>query len=179
MQDIRLRGISYTCDWYLPLFHVFLLPPSPPPPPKESHRTEILGSSGSTSPIHVKRMPWASKSSPMCLPYLRDVELVREMILSLAGHFDRRTMGPSLDILRFCWTFIILCPTKKKAFAGHFYTGLYRIPLSDILLNFLWLDILSGENLPLRRTFENFVGHVRRDWQILRTLLLNGPLASL
>ena len=35
-----------------------------------------------------------------------------------------------------------------------------------LLLDFLSPDILSGENLPLRRTFEIFAGHVRRDQRI-------------
>ena len=40
----------------------------------------------------------------------------------------------------------------------------------DILLNILSPDILSGENLPLRRTLEIFVGHVWQDRRISHTL---------
>ncbi len=81
---------------------------------------------------------------------------VREMIWSFAGHFDRRTMGPSPDILRFrrTWT----CPAKKKktTFEGR------------LLLIFLSPDILSSENLPLRQTFE--MEYVWRDRRISCTL---------
>ena len=50
------------------------------------------------------------------------------MILSFAGHFDRRTMNPSPDILRFRRTFmsaekengLLKCLARCNFFAGHF-----------------------------------------------------------
>ncbi len=71
------------------------------------------------------------------------VTRVCEMILNFAGHFDRQTMamGPSPYIFRFRQTFRV----KRK-----------RKPSQDIF------NIqIQKENLPLRRTFENFAGHVR------------------
>ncbi len=99
------------------------------------------------------------------------------MISSFARHFDRRTMGPSSDILRkrkpLQDIFNIQTDNYLECFVK--YKGLLKYPVRfisspDILLNFLLPDILSGENLPFRRTFEIFARHVRRDWRILRTL---------
>ncbi len=60
-------------------------------------------------------------------------------------------------------------------FAGHGSLSRHFkiISSSDILFNLLSKDILSGENSPLRWTFENFAGHVRQDRRILRTLKLH------
>ncbi len=102
---------------------------------------------------------------------------VREMFLSFTGYFVWQTTSPSADILGFHRTFYMrrksLIEIKANSFllCSMFAVQRYVLSWLDILLNFLSLDILSSENLPLRRTFQIFVGHVWWVWRVSRTLV--------
>ncbi len=102
---------------------------------------------------------------------------VREIHLSLVGHFVQRTSTPSPDILNSRQTFHcnissnIHCNISISNFSLDFYSA-------DIVRDFLLSDKMPGKIKPLRRTFSKFAGHVRRVPRISRTLRIGTTLGS-
>ncbi len=68
-------------------------------------------------------------------------------------------MGLSPNMSGFRQTFHV---QQKRNPLLDIFKGTFKISVPDILLNFLFPDILSGENLPLTWTFEILARHVRR-----------------
>ena len=84
---------------------------------------------------------------------------VREIDLSLAGHFVRQTSSPSPDIFNF-----------RRAFNCKI-SGKYETFCRTLSLIYLRRTICPARSNPFAGHFSRFAGHVRRVWQISRTLV--------